>query len=868
MDDIQYKENRLRELKEERLRALKEEYQQSQASQSMPEAASPEEEGYTYGQRGLQYVRGMGAFPTAGSDAARNVFGKVTHALSKKPVFKSPEYEQLSDEEASRKWSETPAQNKWYGAINKLGGRNLEPTDLTGKFLDTAGQFSLPMSAPENLGIKALTKWALSNVASGAGASAAMHLTPALGEEGSKTRILTDLGKAIIGSSIGHKLVNGSALSRGEQAVVDKLTEVAGSEEAAADVLSNIQKYESKIGYEPTLAEVAENPNIAQLQRAREGIIGSGIAEKQAAGNVKMREALAEVMPEAENVQALQEHIGKGLKSNAEKIEQAKAAFEPRATAESAGSAVQESLHGKVKNLEKIREIATQPEYEIIENLETRIKPSQTLEFINKKLKNAKGSHKQDLEKVKKLLQANEIPAAKESSKPSNALHLSEEEARRILGDKYKSETVSPRIGELKGAREAINSEVAALKTKNQRARARTLTNVSKSLEKEMEAVPLEKQVRAKYEALSTPISDITDVPSLKKVIARDVYGKKYKLNPSSVPEIFTGTSSESIDNAKELLKHIDKNSHELLKNYSNGQAIEKITDSMGRVKLPALETFKKSHAGKGLEAINPELFHTKLKNLENAQLFANQYYKKTRAIADTFYKNEFNEFVGSAMNKNVGNKIFNNNSLNNTKELLSVVAEDTSGNALNGLRRYTSDYLIKNIENAGMEGKNQVFSYDKLRKFKSNHKKALDLIFDKNQNEVLNEIEDIVKRKNYAATVGTAKGSPTTANIQNSSTVELMNFGKESAWVKAAQLVGIPKFLTKKVVEYIKDLSNKGYKEALDKSLTDPKYAEFLLSNPLKNKESANAFINFMDKNKQVMVNYLGNIKEQEEKD
>ena len=132
------------------------------------------------------------------------------------------------------------------GKIDEFAGRDLTPTDDTGKFLEGVGEFAAPLPIPSGgatakavgTGVKALAKGLSKKVAKeivpAVGVSATLNLTPEFTEEGSAGRVIEDLAKIIIGTKAGDKLSSPEALR-----AVKRITNLKDtSEKTAAKLLS------------------------------------------------------------------------------------------------------------------------------------------------------------------------------------------------------------------------------------------------------------------------------------------------------------------------------------------------------------------------------------------------------------------------------------------------------------------------------------------------------------------------------------------------------------------------------------------------------------------------------------------------------
>lgn len=175
--------------------------QVEEARKAIRELKAKQEPEYTYGERAAQVGRGF----LQGAAGMSEALGPSGGSLYSDPALE--ELERLKLEE-SRGSGLIPARESAGELVNKLYGKDLEPTDKTGKFLHGVGEFMVPTPIPAPIGgagIKALGKYAGRHALAGTGASAAL-VTPRIAEEGTIPGAAEDVLKTMIGASAGAKV--------------------------------------------------------------------------------------------------------------------------------------------------------------------------------------------------------------------------------------------------------------------------------------------------------------------------------------------------------------------------------------------------------------------------------------------------------------------------------------------------------------------------------------------------------------------------------------------------------------------------------------------------------------------------------------
>jgi hypothetical protein len=118
-------------------------------------------------------------------------------------------------------------------------------------------------------------------------------------------------------------------------------------------------------------------------------------------------------------------------------------------------------------------------------------------------------------------------------------------------------------------------------------------------------------------------------------MVEKDPVTKQYTLSDSEIPAKVVGTSLKSVDDAKDLMKHLKgkqgQKARKSLEGSINKSVLDFITDEHGKVSTTKIHTWKKNHPGAFV--LYPPL-ETKLKNLANAQHFTDTLLGKSRNLS------------------------------------------------------------------------------------------------------------------------------------------------------------------------------------------------------------------------------------------
>lgn len=323
-------------------------------------------------------------------------------------------------------------------------------------------------------------------------------------------------GAPALKNSIKKALSGTPNLSDSEKKVANYLQQVLG-EDGVVTVNKNIAESPnySMTGYEPTTAEVSNNPFISTLHRLRQGIPGTGLQKIAGEQNEALHRASDKLSSEAITTAELKDTIKN------------------------------EAISRKLK-----RHAETEPLYEALKKDKTEVETSNFNKFLEEN-KIVKGQKRKDLDAIRKLISPSEKLTAAEEAAFNNYESQKKSILQSKMSDSAKQSAIeqldkpkgnNPTVADLDEARQNINDMMKNLKKEGKENRWRQLKEAKAALDKDLEPFALQKEVTAKYAELSKPVNEILQHPTLKNI-------PENRLN-----DIFDGLyNNKSLDNIKQL---------------------------------------------------------------------------------------------------------------------------------------------------------------------------------------------------------------------------------------------------------------------------------------------------------------------------
>lgn len=180
--------------------------------------------------------------------------------------------------------------------------------------------------------------------------------------------------------------------------------------------------------------------------------------------------------------------------------------------------------------------------------------------------------------------------------------------------------------------------------------------------------------------------------------------------------------------------------------------------------------------------------------------------------------------------------------SLNNTKALMKQIGHDPK--TLDAVRGGIISKLLNSTELSSGE---KALSYDKMNKFLKKNKAKLELIFDADQLKILEDVREILKKRNMVATLGKAAGS----NTQSETTLLNSLFDTASSkLLRDTTAYAIPGggIVYDTIRDFFKNSKNAAKKDLIEKALLDPETAKLLLT-PTKNIKDKETLVSMLER-------------------
>lgn len=251
---------------------------------------SPIEEELSYRDRALQFARGAANIPAVGADLVNNyvaapllnVAGGAAELASKGAGYLSKDAEDVLQQGADAAYKardfykESNLTGNVSEAFNELAGKDISPTDTTGKILNATGEFAFPFSnvakGAKGIGQAAGAVGKHLGVAAAGGATLEGTKDYRVTQEGTTGRIVEDFLQTVMGMSMADK-----GLSAAKRKIVDStektLSKLANKTERQAlklDPSENVNSLQKGLA---KILSVGANPNIEANAAAKaEGI--------------------------------------------------------------------------------------------------------------------------------------------------------------------------------------------------------------------------------------------------------------------------------------------------------------------------------------------------------------------------------------------------------------------------------------------------------------------------------------------------------------------------------------------------------------------------------------------------------------------
>lgn len=816
---------------------------------------------YSLLDRGAQVLRGAaktyGGLLDIGKQAvesAQDLGMKMARKnLANRPEDLAAKEEQYEKDVEGRDWS---ISNKFSSGVDKISGKDLTPTDSTGQFLETFGEFTAPLPIPGG-GLVNSAKWAvpiastaqlfknngIDEGTSNALASVIIPLLFSLGRKG------IDYGK----NAFNEEYRKESALGEAS----DFLKEKVGQQNVPT-VIENIENFKNpfpgELGttnppYQPNTAEIADNVGLSQYHRAKYGNIPA-LGEKDAVNMEVLKRELNNQASTTHTPEMAQEFAAQNRRDYetktllpetykpqiklGESIQELESSYKP--TVDEVGKELQDYLHGRTENIREMAKKISDPRYRDAspKNLETP--PTNAFNYIDEELKNWSRASpiNRDLRKAKMAIEnaKNEMSVIDANNKKAREATLKRYRDNPELARVAASKIPEPReqsfnVGKLDKAKQEISAILESV-PKEERNRRRILTGVLDNLEKDLETIPEIFEARQIYKEIMQPANFIEEHQILGDIVKKDQkskYLENFTVPPSDIPRrVLNG--NKSIDGAKALMDYASglgtKEHREVistLKAYINSDILGNIVKENGHIDLTKLNSWKNSNPGAFI--LYPEL-EQKLSNLNGAQRLVDHVISQNKTMFDNYYKKSMQAILGEDYKgvdaNRIASRILNSkDSINKMEEAVKLLSQDKSGDALEGLKRGIIDDFKDKF-------KSDNFTYASFNSYLNKNRKALEKIFNEDQLTVMENIRDTLKRRAKVENAGRGSGSDTAPKFYENAA--------EKVGSKAAKATFGASFvpIIKDIDAGIKTAKNAEKIKYLEQALIEPEFAKELL--------------------------------------
>lgn len=489
-----------------------------------------------------------------------------------------------------------------YGLdLDSMGEGSTAGQRIVGKAAKFAGSSIIPGAS--GLGtLKALGK----NAALAAG----MGATSGVLQEAGVPELPADIA-GILAPGAAKRLMPSKVLKGPEAKVAGTLQEMVGEKELPGTVknLANKPVYEEFPNYEPMTAEVANNPSLSQIHRARLGIPGSGLQDKAALQNEAIMAKIEEQSLKAATPREIKENVASELQAR-----------------------------------EDVRRKATKEGYEAVENMTDKMEPSYLRNFLEKKP--AAGPIKKDLDDIRREIGLNKKPTKSELEYKNIY-----ENASPSVRSKMQIPSMNDvQVNKLAAIDSSLTDKIEKYTKFGEKHRATVLRQAQEALRKDLDKVDLYKQTRGKYAELSKPVNEILEHPTLRNIPEsrlNDIMGRLY--------------DDKSIDNLTELKKVLGKKSEqwEGIQHATTDYLKNKITNAQaeGRAHVlsyPKMKRFIDQHE-KALEKVYNADQMKVIKSIEKALEGQNVAKSLGQGVgSDTQAKQAIEKMLSSGLGSNI----------------------------------------------------------------------------------------------------------------------------------------------------------------------------------------------------------------------
>jgi hypothetical protein len=550
--------------------------------------------------------------------------------------------------------------------------------------------------------------------------------------------------------------------NQGSRIAASRLKGVIG-EENIEKAIKNIQEGRSTpsmYGHRPTTAELANTEGLSMLEDAYRGSpshkeLSENLTSRGISNEAAKRNELARARGEgaeaglATKERVLEHEAGEKVARQA-KVDEALKDFSDVSSPEDTGKAIREGVESELDSRKKARGIESNDKYEYVRNLDERIPTGRAEAYLDIEIARFGRNSK-----MRRALQTVRNMFGKEEALNRYGLPQLDNRGRPKMVDQLADRLVSVReeIGDLRNAAIKAGNKKLALKY------GETL----KQLDLDFDVNPKISESWKTYVKESIPVNQIDQDPFFKSILKETDYTSGHVIPDSGIPNKLVNASEASQSVAHKFMNMFGKNKEVMksVQGYVNQNVLDSILDVNGVPSEAKIASYLKKN--KGSLTLYPGL-ETKLANARNAGKFFHQVGDEAVKESTKIYKDMFKAVTDSAPEKVVNNLLSGTNKTEKLTKLLDIMNKDTSGQALEGLRRAFVDHVSEEAASA-----------IKFTNFYKAHKKELSRVMLEPQMKFLEELNKhyLDQRNIQAHVTGPRTGSQTAQRLRTQQEVE-----------------------------------------------------------------------------------------------
>jgi hypothetical protein len=510
--------------------------------------------------------------------------------------------------------------------------------------------------------------------------------------EGTKYEPAARITGAVLGGGIGALAQGGleRTVNAGREALRPLTTD--GARRTAGNVLADLSTDPASVrtslatapreivpGSHPTTARLTNDPGLLATENVLAGGAGrGGEFVLRAADNAARRmEVLNRTQPGGSvantadffrsQVQAMRGHLSQADAQAAARVQAALDALPPGATPQQAGDAIRTALQQRVDILTTVRADASRPLYDAARASDANVPPTGALATLNREGATAVGGTAGRIEAVTKYL-----------TRPDG--------------------TPRSTIAELDAAFKQLGDDIAAARATGASNEVRILEAVKAQVESAMRGEPLYDAAKGVYSGLSRPLDkyQAPQAPNVASTLERDPRAGTYALPADVVPQQFLRQGPAGAASMREFVAAAGPAARETMKAH--------IAEAVRALPPGQIDGYIRRHAG-ALRELDP-MFEGQLREIVHQQGRAAAVARQTTDAGKALDRSAPSGFVSGDAEGAVGAALRAKDARSRMSALVTEASRDTSGAALDGLRRGIVDDFASSIRTTATDAR------------------------------------------------------------------------------------------------------------------------------------------------------------------